>query len=1430
MSVGIKNAERIRLTGEKRNIHFLDAAGKPYTYLMTVDRFLGEGSTCICYDVTVHKTPDDPGQKRVLKQFYPLPMKNELDITMDGLELNISGYTDDPETTHHKEITRLGAGFEEAFRRQASLAKKDNIYDIIARPDLCYFNGATKYVLYEADYGNTLDLNKITTIEEFLHTMYKLACALEKLHSYGLIYMDLKPENILISGNGSVKLIDLDAVIDIKDLQNVHLSKGDIRFDMTDPSLIAPEIRPEMLGEFEQNKYFLLTNRVDIYSFGAIMLKWFLGRYPTENDCTAREFEQEILAMFRTGKLRGKLTQDEQTSLIEILWRCIQENTSPDGRYLETGELVKNLDSLQKLVSVSVSMRRQKYDRVRGRVQAAYVMDRFPLCDYCVRTGENEWVMDALIIGDDPISEDFFSNTLACAQMLDTKLVIRIAAGAAKELLKDYLNRWPLFSRTCILYLEDQLYGSGDGKDCGGIDQEITSVPFAEVRFYEWDQQKDPVGFISGMEKHDQISWVLAVDEEIGKNYTLAGKIADFLQSEDKRRFVGYLDERGDGFELRKPRRARKGVTLSPFNANKAWSMEEKQFKEGINRKAFLLHKFYTREWNERASKTELWNTFKEAYNVNSSLCSVLSIPYKLGSLGITDKKEKAARAYWNMVLSPDKEDARKNVGRMICLEHRRWMSFMMTEGYDFSGDRYKNYAFSGANDQRNKVDKLHICICDCSEKGIMLDHFSHELWDAPDFKNIASKKGIELDSLDTMSVRFHQFCSRKISSMVEKGVFEIYFSRLEQVLSNEKVLGEEPVPELMSSLRNIHARMLDNESDINTVWGKTCRLFKDTIKSLQKPSNSSKENALRAFDDLENLTRIVVERNSYHDYKSSDRTILEVIPLLIISDNPIRRIHKPAAGHTWQNIISSIMIEPEQIYLYTDRPEELDLKKIRTFLMEERGLSYGKEDLQIRSMQELYHLKITDTSLRSVLDITGLSGEEIYRLAKRANLRELPFISFKDGTIRCMDENTEIDYYSVLRRHLTVRENFFLHNAYIHSEEKQNYMLGLTENYDKIWESYIKISPFNYKILVNILSQIEGKKYWKINREQQGEIEPFSINTISYRMVRDTGIDKILLSLRENDLIENRFVYPKTGEIGHLTVKSRYPDVIKAVKKMLLRALSNPYMHRFEFVKTRRDPFTDIISEKDLYYIYDDTRVVDINMKEEEINDGEGRKRKTSEIVGDALNILMGYSTKGGDGLIIDRYGMDPVTTDPAKPGEYRVRFIYKNRSTKECLIKEGNALEAFVYHSLWKSAFVDDIKLNVAFTWGTSNEQEALDPAAIKNETDLVCASNMQTFFISCKQAMPTTAHLQEIKFFGDYFGVEGKAVLVTSNWRTRNPEEDVVAQMVAKRAEMMDVYYIDRSMMGKYLSDMKNNHLVAFFQRIFNGEKDWKNIKQE
>ena len=43
--------------------------------------------------------------------------------------------------------------------------------------------------------------------------------------------------------------------------------------------------------------------------------------------------------------------------------------------------------------------------------------------------------MDALLMGDHPMADDFFMNILSCAQMLDTKLVIRLARKDAEEKL-----------------------------------------------------------------------------------------------------------------------------------------------------------------------------------------------------------------------------------------------------------------------------------------------------------------------------------------------------------------------------------------------------------------------------------------------------------------------------------------------------------------------------------------------------------------------------------------------------------------------------------------------------------------------------------------------------------------------------------------------------------------------------------------------------------------------------------------------------------------------------------------------------------------------------------------------------------------------------------------------------------------------------------
>ena len=1128
---------------------------------------------------------------------------------------------------------------------------------------------------------------------------------------------------------------------------------------------------------------------------------------------------------------------------------------------------------------ISTELKQVSYDHVNGRVQAAYVMDRFPLCDYCRLNGENEQVMDALLMGDHPMADDFFMNILSCAQMLDTKLVIRLARRDAEEKLLWYTEKWPLLKKACSLFLEDEPCRDSKTGQPYHLNEKVTSLPFAEVRFYEWDGETEPEQLISKMENQEDISWILSVSSNIATNPAKAEQTAEYMHSRQRRSFIGYLYEdgdgclngsgdgclngsgdgslngsgdgclnesgdgclneagdgypnedgdgylnvAGDGSNLTKSSVPYEEIELFPFCVSSAGGLEEKNYQKGINRKALLLHKYYMREWHEHARKEEIWKAFRaDPYNIHSSLCSVLSIPYKLASLGIKSRGEKAAREYWNMILNPENPDSIRKIGRLIYLEHHRWMSFMMTEGYNNSGPRFRDYAFAGDNDQRNKAEKLHICIYDCGEEGIVLDSFSHEMWDDPDFEKTAAQKGIILDPLDVMSVTFHQFCTERIGTMVEQGVFESAFRKLERALRDEKILKGQ-VEEAFGALKIIHARMLEKESDINNIWEKTCRNFEETIQSVRKKFKTGTDLVMDAFGELKKLSRIIVERNTYHDYKSSDRTILEVIPLLIMSDDPIRRIHKPVAEQDWQNVVSSILIEPEMLFLYTDNPEKINPDRIRAFLDKERGIAFSEGNIQVRSMQDLYRIKVTDNSVRSVLDVTGLSGEEVYRLSKIEQLNKIPFIIFRNGKLRSAgEEESIIDFYSVLRRHLTVRENFRLHHACIHSEANQNYMLGLAGNYDRIWDSFIRMNPFKYKVLVETLSAIEKHNYWEIKNVSPGSVMKYTKKQIPARLLQDTGIDTVLDALIKDKWIEKGFKIPESREIGTLTVETRYQDVIDALEEMISTALEYPYLHRFEYIRTRREPMTEKPFMSEHFYIYDNTRAVDADVLDDDTFDLENN-RKNSSIVSDALKIMMQHKDGSGDGMIVSCEDEDPVTA--GLPGNtYHICFIYKNRATKECLMKEGNILEAYVYHSLWNRALVDDVKLNVAFTWEADEAGEALDPDAVTNEIDLVCTYNMQTFFISCKQTLPQTPHLQEIIFFADYFGADGKAVLVTSNSMTGENSSGRKDALISLRANKMGVYYIDRDMIGRTIEDMKQNRLAMYLQKIFNGDRDW------
>ena len=129
---------------------------------------------------------------------------------------------------------------------------------------------------------------------------------------------------------------------------------------------------------------------------------------------------------------------------------------------------------------------------------------------------------------------------------------------------------------------------------------------------------------------------------------------------------------------------------------------------------------------------------------------------------------------------------------------------------------------------------------------------------------------------------------------------------------------------------------------------------------------------------------------------------------------------------------------------------------------------------------------------------------------------------------------------------------------------------------------------------------------------------------------------------------------------------------------------------------------------------------------------------------------------------------------------------------AVKACLQSEGNILEAMSYFTCLGMGTFDDLNINSEFSWEPLQDN-ALEEV-VNNEIDIKGTKNLKTYFISAKMCRPETAHLMEIKYFSEHFGIDGQAVLVTSNSKTAG-QKDGQAGGREERSRLMGVKYINR-----------------------------------
>ena len=1336
-----------------------DVEGREYVWIISDVEVISRGSSCVCYSVCVQQG-QDPGQKNrmILKQFLPDPVSREIQIRIEGLAMTIIDLDQRPD------ITECLEDFLRAYDLQRDLANDRDLKSVVVSPYISARLGDAVYILYEANNGRSMNFAGDLDPFKAVLAAEKTARALGKLHEKGILLMDLKPENVLWVDQDHVKFFDFDASIRLEEPGLTRPLKGNsgdrIRYMEGGGTVTAPEILT--MRDSTENRKRFLTVKADLFSNGAMLFRQFMGRYPGRDDCRSSAFVEDLFRRLSSEeRFRKKMNGRQQEMLRNILHRSIC--ASLRDRYASAGEMERDLKTLRLSLEQMHTEAPEDYTNVNFNLLAGKVVYE----NAGVIAGGKAERTDVMLVGTGQMQQALFSQIFACAQMPGRDLRIWLAAPDASASIKALYAACPLFKDTSIILENGKRVSDGLSRP------DVTGIPFAEIRCLDTDLTtsalKALLDDILQSEKCLPTTFLIAEKNEYDLNEKTALFLADYLSGRPGGPWlIGYGGDRGDGFDLMIPEelkaleKSRPDLMVRIFGCNQFSSKDEKIFGDQINSLAFRIHTMYTREYAQRKPVSEIKTDYlAKHYNMRSSLRTAVSIPYKLLACGISPDNPTAPALYYRSVLASD-PSARKRLGDLMWLEHRSWMAFMILEGYDHPDRlRMEDYMYrvqrdgdrEVMNDQRDQIGKWHPCLTDSDpDQGMRLKDLPHDRWT---LEGIAEKEG--LDRLDAASIMIHQICSRRTEEVDLRENFRHFRTRLRESGRTDYLI------EMVAYLERLYEKMKSGVTNLDPEWEEVCRKIR-----IRQEEEGFAEPCLK---EIGNAARVIRARNQYHDYKDSDLSIVTEIPWLL--SRPFKRIYKPVSPHIWQDAFSSILVEPEVLYLVLEGSEEYDCDRIcrRTedFLRTSRGL----EKITVTSVD------CRDPDLETedaVVDLTGSSQALQFILMSREDLRDLPWILCENELLRTMTRDERILYY-VQKRSLSVTEVFRLAGAEVSGDHEAEGILLLEKDHERLWDIYRSVPFESWQVLTGFFAWYAAKERkeneWRISVSEEAAPVSFDLPADG-RDLRMAGIPALLEELRIRKAVL-AYAVPSEAEYGLLRIKTRAEDLERILQEILERASAGPggeYRIRPEgkgLVITRQIRSLDMTLSPDDY---------------------EGDLFKLRE----AMEIFLREGRADAFYPVI--YG---TTCSELTPEGLHLAFRFTNPYFRECFETADGVLRLYVYHTIRRYALMDDIRMNVGFIWN----KEVKETDQISSEIDMVGTKGLRSFFIACMHQRPDDAVLREIKYYADYFGVDARAIVICSDPGITEEDRQQYSRIM-NQSRQMNVHFINRQQIDESLAE--------------------------
>lgn len=1340
-----------------------------------IDRYVGSGGFSLMY-IAHHE-----GSSRylALKELFPRQLENLLIQRSEEGRIVIYDPVGEKAVADH---APLWQELQQYFEREAVLTRKaGTVYDRTGHqaaqnsPDVLHAEGPFRdrlgntYLSIDTYQGEPLrdliergflrseDGTVLSNhfIEDILDILAETAVRLSALHSEGIWHLDLSPDNIyVVPSAGRTRLtpyiIDYGSSYDHSD--PAHTS--DHRY--TCNPFAAPEILA--LAQLQDHTCgYAPDASSDTYALASILFYAVTGQiFTAEHRMNCGHWQEQIRREYAAGLPSHQGADSFAGSLIDFFDRGLA--AAQRDRLRSPKELLSAVQALR--------TKYQQYGNLlplvaRDELMSYMVLEKYPLYQYLSSDGD----IHVLCLGSGVFVRRMILSLVSCGQMVGSHLYIHVVSDEQEEALRSYLHSAaPLLER----------YSNPKAS----ADQEYVTFSYHQVSdVLDEEVCRDVVAC------HPDCRYILVSlgsnrsNIEAARMYAL--RLAQLPNSANKHTVLNYYcseDAANNLYDLLDFQTLPKWLEVDAFGNNiSAYS----KVIRTLGLRTLKLSHLYNKLGNPRICLAEsARNLATDQYGQRSSCAAALHLKYKLASVGINPAPKTTKRS---IIAAYQKALADHRFGEQMELEHRRWMMYMIADGYQMpTATQLDRYGFEMVDGEFNafwrcKKKNLHPCLVPCGTAGVTLKQ--------SDWTQYDTTRKIEeapFDPLDKVSLMLHMRSSKKCRRILEDDTIGDYFRRIEKKLTYAQTDLEEdldrsadavPFQTIRSALNKVRSSICLETEKLNYT-GDRGQLAELLNLFGQWDINISGEIAA-----LRQVLSIFVEYAKRRDYKKPDETIIRHLLWLLYAESDITCI-KLRGRTIADNITGPLILEPHRLVFFgeTQHPEWDEFLRSHGNRSEITYLPHcGNNVEQITAC-----LKRTAAQQRSgcVIDITG-ADELLVIAAQRvaaANSKVSLIRCTPDGHVENIQRFPTAAAYT-LNTTISADEVFSLHGANKHPNSNR-YMEQLEDMVPTLWSFFQEFRSDWNEITAFFASRcgdspelhaynirIDTSTVWKsythvVDKSKWNMLEL----PAAFRKLSDAGI---IRDLKTEAYFTGRlnisFLYPSSAE-GHSN-----SFFCKALDEFFDKKIQSIFVPLHCEIHRKNDTFTVDLSSGCCVEINDKYNL--------DFADCRYQYHTAKIPYARLLPVLKWLEEKR---LIAELRVSGDLTKLPVS-----IRFLCVTPALRTCLATAGNILELFIWKEANATHAFDNVLPNLSFTWREG----------IENELDVILTKGLTSLFVSAKTSRFNREHLYEIKYLTEHFSLNSKPVIVYASNKplfSDSRGDDMLA--VKKRAKAMGIYLID------------------------------------